>query len=285
MSDSPNVQQINSQLVDNLRPWFPDRNEPNYAWKSACASVMALPALRAFWPMSSVDYTVASRARDVAGGGYHLSDNNTVTFGSTQGDTPPGLAPYAAFVSASSQYLSRADGGAANWADIIGTEAYVIAGQRGLTFGGWFYLDRDTGLSQELIGKIAGGGVLRSYNILIATGTLLPQFVVTLAAANSVVNGTAGTTGAMPITQWAFVAARYTPSTEIKIWINDGANTNAVGIPASINDSTAAFAIGATGTPSLYMDGRASLCFLCAAALSDAIVGALYQNTRKIYGV
>lgn len=243
----------------------------------ATARLLQLPGTRGIWPMSSVDYTAANRAVDISGQGNHLTANNVPLFGYD------GLAPYVEF-DGINQYLSRPDGGAANWADVTGTEAYIAAGQGGLTLGGWFRLNALTGTAQELIGKIAGGGVLRSYNILVQNTTLL-QFVVTSGAANSIVNGTAGTTGTMDVGTWWFVAARYIPSTEIKIWLNDRSNINNVGIPASINDSTASFAIGATATPSLYMDGRASMCFLCAAQLSDTIILSLYEQTRSMFGV
>lgn len=278
MSDQPKVQNRNADMVDLLSTDFVKRNEPNYAWKSACSAVLALPALRAFWPMSSVDYTTASRARDVAGGGYHLSDNNTVTFGSGQGDAPPNMVPYAAFVSASTQYLSRADGGAANWADIRGTEAYVVAAQRGLTFGGWFYFNNAAGSVEGMIAKW-DSGANRSYRVRRQVGGDITSIIYDGAATYSVIGAIASQA------TWFFSATRYTPSTSLDCYVNDVLNSNIVGIPASIADSNTQFTIGAESTPTNYMNGRASLCFLCAAALSDSIITALYQNTRKAFNV
>lgn len=287
MSDQPKVQKRNADMVDLLSTDFVGRNEPNYAWRAACSAVLALPALRAFWPMSSVDYTTASRARDVAGGAYHLSDNNTVTFGYDQ------LAPYAEF-DGTNQYLSRADGGAANWADITATETYVVAAQRGLTFGGWFYFDNAAGANNEYCINKANGGVAANIAYYIqrrdaANGGVGRAAVIGAGAAPT---NLISTTTALAATQWYFLVARLVPSTSLDIYWNDENQRNLLqknslvaGVSPDIQDIGAAFAIGARGDAALFMDGRASLCFLCAAALSDSIIGALFQNTRKAFNV
>lgn len=267
----PTAQQQNADLVELLSVYFVENDNPSYALGQAVSSILALPALRAFWPMSSVDYTVASRARDIAGGGYHLTDNNTVLFGYDQ------LAPYAEFDGVN-QYLSRADGGAANWADILGTEAYVVAAQRGLTFGGWFYFANAPGGTETLFAKWGNAGA-RSYRIVAAGGN------VGAVISN---DGTASISVATPQAAqqtWFFAVARFDPSTELAFFANSTKVTNLVGVYASLFDSTAALHIGATSIPDQYFDGRASMCWLCAAALSDSQIGALFHNTRKLYNV
>ena len=57
------IQQRNDELVDILSADFQPRNEPNFAWKSCVSSVLALPGLRAFYPMSAVG--AAGEAQDV----------------------------------------------------------------------------------------------------------------------------------------------------------------------------------------------------------------------------
>ena len=274
MSFQPITQDYNDEQMALLSTHFWTRNEPNVAWRHAVSSVMALPALRAFWPMSSVDYTVASRARDVSGGGYHLSDNNTPLFGYDQ------LAPYAGF-DGINQYLDRADGGAANWADITGAEAYVAPKAGGLTLGGWFYIDALTGVTQGLSGKWDSGGVnQRSYLLSYLNGGA-PQFLIsTNGAASQTV-----TAGAVALDTWFFAVGRFTPSAEIAVFVNDVKTTNVAGIVATIFDSTAPFGIGAFSTWSNWLAGRASMCWLCASALSDSIITALYHQQRKMYNV
>lgn len=266
----PTVQEQNAELVALMSAYFWGRNESNVAWRHAVSSILALPALRAFWPMSSVDYTVASRTRDIAGGGYHLSDNNTPVFGYDQ------LAPHVEFDGVN-QYLSRADGGAANWADITGIEAYVAAAQRGLTLGGWFYFDV-LGTTATLLSKWGAGGQ-QSY-LLQRQAANTARFAVHSGAVFA-------SSGVIPVvtSTWYFMVGRFIPSTEVNIFVNDNASPVVAGIPAALADSTIGFSVGARAVPSDYLDGRASLCFLCAAALSDSIISALFHQTRKLYNV
>lgn len=265
-----------AELVDVLRTDFQHRNEPNFAWKSACSAFLALPGLIGFWPMSPVRLdSTTSQCRDLSGMDRNLTNNNTVTFGYDD------LAPYANFVAASTQYLNKADGGAGNWADVIGTESHIIAAQRGLTLGGWFYFDSDTGSNQNLLTKRGADGNLSYYLRRSAAGVAQLSISPDGTAANTITGS-----GASPAdSAWYFIAGRFDPSTTIDVWVNDNQTTTAAGVPASIFDSTADFVIGATGVPSEYLDGRASMCFLCSAALSDAIINQLYQWTRAMFGV
>lgn len=272
-SEQPVVQIYNDQQAALLSTHFWTRNEPNVAWRHAVSSVMALPALRAVWPMSSVDYTVASRARDVAGAGYHLGDNNGVTFNYDQ------LAPHAEF-DGINQYLSRADGGAANWADIIGTEAYVAPKSQGLTLGGWFYFDNVAAAVETMMGKYDTGANQRSYS-LYRIGAGNARFAVS----NNGIAAAGINEQILAPSLWYFIVGRYIPSTSIEIWVNGASSVLGAGIPAALFDGTAPFTVGAFGNPANYMDGRASMCWLCAAALSDSIITATYQQQRKMYNV
>ena len=103
------VQTRNSDLVDLLRSDFQHRNEPNFAWKSVVSSFLALPLVRAFWPMSIV--TDADPQARSALGGYHLTNNNVCTFGYSN------LVTYVNF-NGTTQSLTRADGGAADGAGL-----------------------------------------------------------------------------------------------------------------------------------------------------------------------
>lgn len=271
------MQQRNAQNVRLLSGDFQLRYEPNFAWKSACSAFLALPALRAFWPMSSVDYTAADRAKDVSGNGYHLTDNNTPQFGHDS------LAPFCDFDGAN-QNLTRADGGAATWADITGTETYVQSTVRGLTLGGWFYFSSAAPANQTYLICKRGLAGQRGYFIrrdTLAGGSDL-QFGVSVdgTAEAFAITGTA-----VPTQTWLFIVGRFVPSTSLTLFENDVLTTNLVAIPASIFDNTALFAIASSSLSTLYLDGRASMCFLCAAQLSDAIILSLFHQTRAMYGV
>lgn len=238
------------------------------------SSFLALPGLRAFWPMSSVDYAAANRARDLSGQGYHLTDNNTPTF------SFDGLAPYVEFGGVN-QYLSRADGGAANWADITGTETYIDAGVRGLTIGGWFWFDNAAGANAETpLSKWMATGNQRGYMIQRRPTTGVGRFTVSTDGIASIF---ATTTSTISKSSWHFIVGRFDPSVEVSVYLDGTFYTTLVSIPASIADGTESFKIGAIGGPTAYLDGRASMCFLCATALSDEIISNLYRQSYILF--
>jgi len=265
------IEILTKQIADSQRK-SGFRESPEVQ-QSVVNRYLALPALRAFWPMSSVDYTVANRARDIAGGAYHLTDNNTPLF------NYDGLAPYVEF-DGTNQYLSRPDGGVANWADITGTETYINAAVRGLTLGGWFYFDNATpATTEDCMDKRAAAIANSSYSLgRLATA----QIFFNISTGAGFVTAPGASVGQ---NTWAFLVGRFIPSTSVDVFVNDDEVNTVVGVPAALVDSTAPFTIGARGTPAQYLDGRASMCFLCAAALSDAIILSLFEQTRAMYGV
>lgn len=273
MTAGQQMQVANRQLVQLLSAWFQSRREASFAWSRAVSEYLALPALRAFWPMSSVDYTAANRALDIAGGAYHLTDNNTVEF------NYDGLAPYVQITATNTEYLSRVDGGAANWSDFTGLETFIASGVRGFTTGAWIYLDSLTGSSQAIISKFGAVGN-RSYQLYV-TGAGDARFLIS-------VDGTALTTvtgASISLNAWHHIVGRFDPSTELAVFVDGIEATNIVAIPASIFDSTADFRIGANAVPSDYFDGRISMAFPCAAYLSDAIILSLFEHTKAMFGV
>ena len=218
--------------------------------------------------MSAVDYA-NPQVTDMSGHGYDLTNNNTTLFEYS------GLVYYANF-DGTTQYFSRADGGAANWADITGTELYISAADRGLTIGGWFY-SFDTAAA-ILMGKIGAAGQY-SYWIQQTNTTTDFQISTDGTAVTSVSNAAA------PTASWRFIVGRFDPSTALYINVNERQTANIAGIPASIFDSTSNFTIAASSLGGTLFFGAASLCFLCTAFLSDAYVGAFYQQTRAEFGV
>lgn len=270
----------NSENVELLSAHFARRNEPNQAWKSAVASLMGLPYLRGAWPMSSVGYAVASRGIDVSGQANHLTDVNAVTF---SGGTP--LHSYAAFVGASSQALTRADGGATNWADITGTETYVVAANRGLTLGCWVYFTAAPAAVEGIAGKYGAAGQ-RSYRLTRAAGGQISAIFSSDGTNTAAPNGVTQTSTVIPATStWTFVATRFRPSVAADVWIND-AYTSSAAAPASIFDSATDFSLASlVGGTSTFMSGRISLAFLCAGAVADTLLWSFYQQTRKAFGV
>lgn len=266
------MQKRNPELVDILRTDFQHRNESNFAWKSAVSAFQAIPGLRAFWPMSSVDYQNPA-ARDLAGGGYHLTNNNSANFGYNN------LAPLCS-TNGTNQYLSRADGG--GWADIRGTETFIVTAQLGLTIGGWFYIDSHDSDWEFLIGKSGNAAGTRGY--FLDNGNA-PNYVARFIVS---VDGTAETI--LPMEQltvgaWEFVVGRFYPSTSLDGWVSGTSYTLGAAIPASVFNNAQDFTIAARAGPLHYCDMKSSLCFLSNCLVSDAIIFSLFQQTRAMFGV
>lgn len=259
-----------SRLAKEQETVTREHNRKNeHSWLHTFSLLRGLPILRDYWPMGSVFYT---NPQVLATNGNSLTNNNTALFGYD------GLAAYVEF-NGTTQYLSRADGGVANWADITGTESYVVPAQRGLTLGGWFRFDVAAAAEENVIAKWGGAGQ-RSYRIArLAAGSVL-AFVS--------VDGTAvvtATSAVVPVTTWIFLCLQYDPSAELAIWVNNVKVANAAAIPASIFDSTAAFMVGNNTAGTGFMDGKASGCFMCAGRLSDGFITMLFEQSRTGYGI
>lgn len=272
---------IEKRLEGMNRVEIQKRNQ--HAWSHACSTHRALPALRAFWSMGSVDYAAASRSADTSGNGYDLGDaggGSNVEF-SYDANNP--YAPIAIFNGGANDYLSRADGGAGNWADILGTEAYIRATERGLTLGGWFWFSALPGAAEFLMAKDDVGANRQYY--LVTTAANLVQFGV---HPGPVVVNSAGTLN----TGWNHCIGVYDQPSQIVYTVLNGTVTaGAAGAaPAALNDSGAAFTIGASGAGASRFTGYASLCFLLACSLREAAAtftatAALYAQTRALFGV
>ena len=265
------TQKFTQQDVDQLSTWFQRRKETQFAWTHTISERMTLPATRAFWPMSSVAYT-NPQGLDVSGNANHLTNNNSSTFGYAN------LIPYVA-TDGINQYLSKADGGAANWADIIGTEAYILAAERGLTIHGWFLLT-SVAANVGIVNKGTTVAAASSYELFnVAGGTL--SFRVSTGAAY---------VGVSPATlivanTWYHIVCRYIPATSISIFLNGTKATTVAGIPAALPDSAAQFTVGAFSTPASYMPGRSTMVSLCAAQHSDVMIAAEFAQERVLFGV
>lgn len=277
MPGSPQVSP--REMVQILQPYFQRRDESQFAWKSLVSSFMAIPGLRALWPMSSVYHTAASQARDVSGSDNHLTNNNAALLGY---DTANSLVPLVD-LNGTTQYLSRADGGANNWADITGTEAYVPAAQRGLTFGMWMGFDNAIGVGEFLFSKWAGAGTF-SYHLYRGGGGF-PTFRISSTGNNAflVVSTKPGTHN-----ERHFIVCRFNPATpQIDIFVDPrfpaDFDSNAAGIPASIFPGTAPVVLGGTGLGTTLLNGKIGITFLSACACSDALIFQLYEQSRTLF--
>ena len=259
----------NAQLIDPLSGEFQRRYEPNFAWKSACSAVMALPGLRGFWPMSA--FESGGNAFDQSGNGRTLTYNGNPTY------NYDGLAPYID-LDGTGDYLSRADEAGL---DILGTEAYINATERGLSMGIWIY-PTAVGALQAIIGKWDAGGNQRSYLIDLSAGNNFRAHVSVDGTADTLVTST----GTVAADNWYYVEMTYDPSTRLAINVNGTITQNVAAIPASIFNSNAQFNTGAqdNGGANL-LTGRISMHFLCAIYHTDPLTQSVFHHTRAMYGV
>jgi hypothetical protein len=262
------LQVRNPELVEILRPDFQARYEPNFAWANAISIFSMLPGLRGFWPLSTANES---------GNAYDLSEQGRIlTYTGNPTYNVSGLAPYIDFDGVG-DYLTRADEAGL---DCLGNESYIAAAIQGITFGGWFWFDRDTN-GEGLITKADGiTNNNRNFDLLYRgdAGDVAQVDISNGANAYTITSTDILTTGV-----WYFLAGRFVPSTSVDVYVNLAKDTLAAGIPATANNSNAPFQIGARNG-GLLLDGRANLCFLCAAALPDVIINQLFEQTRAMFG-
>lgn len=229
---------------------------------------LALPGLVGFWPMSSVQRSTGN-VYDLSGQGRTLTYNGNPTFNYT------GLVPYVD-CDGTGDFLSRAD---ETDLDVLGTETIYNSAVRGLTLGGWFWSDSLSG-NRGWVGKHTSGTNNCSYLIYTA-GTAIRTHISNTGAYTAgldLASSIVGVTGT-----WYFTVLRFIPSTELANYVNGTWTSLVAGIPASIYNSSASLLVGATDGGVNTLDGRVSLCFLCANALSDSLISALFSRTRAAF--
>ena len=267
------IQRRNDELVALQSADLQKRYEAAFAWKTACSMHMALPGLRGFWPMSGVLGT--GNCVDQSGNGRTLTYNGNPRYDFDS------LAPYIRF-DGTGDYLSRADEAGL---DILGTETFIAAGHRGLTLGGWFRPERIT-TNESLISKYDAAGNDRSY-MLYLRGDVVGDPVRFIISDDGTGTDFVSSTGAFSANEWQFMAGRYNDAdtgAELAVWLNEELTTAATA-RNSIHNSAADFNISGYNSGTSLFLGRASMCFLCAMALSDATVWAIYQHTRALFRV
>lgn len=247
------------------------------AW--SIGMLQLFPGLVGLWPGNVLGSGVTGNLyyADLSGHGLDLTRNaGTFIIADT---AQSGLFSYYWF-NGTSGYANHTD---ANILDIVGTESGIWSDQRGLTIGGWFKFDVATPAAEEnLMGKYNPSGNQRSYLLKRTTaGRIQMQ-----ASTDGATQFNSGSNAVMATDTWYFVVGKYVPSTSIATYINgqlDSQQTSS--IPASLFNSTAQFSMGANSNgPSNYFDGQASLCFLCAAAVPDAMIQSFYQYSRALFG-
>lgn len=273
------TQRRNSEQVELLRADFFARREPNAAWSHTVSDHLLLPGLHCFWPTSAHHDTHQAVYVDDIACDYDLTMTNTPVLQLWS----LGLPPCVQFTAANSQYLTYADDGQF---DILGTETHIIAAQRGLALGGWFRFSALANL-QGMMSKWISVGNQRSYRIYKDAANHIVFEISSLGTAITAVAVTSA--GTVAADTWYHIFARFVPSTAMDIYIDAVPTTLAVGVPASIWHSNAAFAVGRTDGAN-YANMYASLMHLCAsscwdgnAATRNVIPFALFEHSRTMF--
>jgi hypothetical protein len=265
------TQLLNQEMIDLLASHFQVRREPQFALNAAVSQFLAIPGLVGFWPMSSVKLN--GNARNLSGQDLTLTYNGNGTYNYYNN-----LVPYAD-LDGNGDFLTRPDEADLR---ILGTETIFAAAVRGLTLGGWFWVNAlpvTPGTNYGLITKIGAPGQY-SYGLYFVDSTSQARMLVS-------VDGTAVTlinTGNLTGGAWHFIVGRFIPSTSLSISADGVTTTNAVATPASIFNSTTALQIGQIFLATV-LPGRASFCFLSANAINNTDILNLYNSTKTMFGV
>lgn len=250
--------------------YFQRKNDPAFAFGQAVAMLQMFPGLVGLWPGSIPDSS--GNARDISGNAQTLTNTGGALFSADA----TSLAPYIAF-NGSSQYLTRADEALLS---VTGTEAHIATAAQGLTLGGYFWVD-NIATTQTFIGKgDAASAAGSSFNLLMRIPGTVAEFEIFNSTNRVYVQSNNFITGG----QWCSIVARFEPSTRLAVWLDGVRTNNSTGIFSSINDTAAPFQIGAVNGV-VPLDGRASLCFLCAAAVPTPAIETFIGYTRPLYGL
>lgn len=239
------------------------------------AGFRGLAGLRGLWYPGVADDTGAMY--DASGQGRTLTYNGNPTI-----DLHNSLVPYFDY-DGTGDYHSRADEAGL---DVLGTETYIATALRGLTVGGWFWTDDATSnITQGLVSKYVTTGNQRSWHFTLNTGggIAVPSFTISADGTTAIHRSDAAS--ALVVNTWNFIVGRLTPGTENAVFLNDAKAVNTTTVPASVFNSTAGLEVARRNVASSELNGRCALAFLCAAALPDALLSALFSQTRGVFGV
>lgn len=257
----------NEEMVAGLAVDFPRRREASHQWARAIGLIQALPGLRGFWPgVIGNDVLV-----DMSGNGQNLTRNAGGRV------SRRGIIPTIECPGGSSDSFSAADNAIF---DIIGTETIIAAALRGLTIGCWYQID-DIGSGNDfMMAKwTAATATNGSYALYQGSGVL--SFRVT----NGTTDYAASISGAVVAGTWAFACGRFAPGVDVYISQNDGAATaGGAGAPATANNSTVNFSLGARSDNTNQINGRLALPFICASYLPPFFPQAIFHHTRDLFG-
>lgn len=212
-----------------------------------------LPGLRGYWPMSAVDFL--GNAKDHSAGSSDLSRSGTPKFGyDGNGFVQTGNA---------TDYLA----GSVSAQTVTGVEVWMDPLIRGVTVGCWVNVSSTPASQAGMVSRQSGAGQ-RSFMLLWSSSDVAHFFVSNDGSATVSV-----ASAAQGLSMWHFVVGRFTPSTEIAIFVDGIKSINTTSIPASLFVGTSPFEVGRINTTAAQiLDGKIRDVFLCSSILSDELI-------------
>lgn len=231
-------------------------------------AVLAMPALRGVWLMSSCE--PGGNVEDQSGQARELTANGSPQFGEDA------FLPYVD-LNGSTQYLSRADETAL---DIQGDEGEVLDAHKGLTIGAVCYFDNEASHVEAVVTKGFASASNSAYwldrrwdgmaRFLVGDGSFWQY---------------AQSTSAVGAEEWVSLIGRFNPSDEVALFVNDTKYTDTVGIPLTLLDVSSDFTVGTyANADGYFLDGRVALMWICAANVRDAVLMKYYGRLKPFLG-
>lgn len=151
------------------------------------------------------------------------------------------------------------------------------AGVNGFTLGFWCYSNFFSGQLASVY-KTGGNAVWR-----IDGNSGSPYLAV---SEDGLHETTVTTTVTVANNTWFFLGARYNPSQELAIWINDVKTVETVSIPASLFvTSVPYFVLGSDSDFSVFVEMRLSSFFFTWGILADVYLNSAYALGRNLFNV
>jgi hypothetical protein len=277
------TQLSNAELLNLIRQEYFARNEPNASWVHYQSAILSTCAVKGFWPMSILHFATPNIYMHDVAVDHDLALTGDGTFpqvGYLASATQTSLPPWCDFTAANLEYLTYGMDDSQH--DITGLETYVSTNERGLTLGGWFKFTSVPASNMGLMSKWYATAVnQRAYHLTKDAANNIVFAVSSDGAVGTVVTVTS--TGTVAADQWYHIYGRLDPGTSLDVFIDNVKTSAAAGVPASIFDSNEPFHIARYNRVS-YLNGKASMCHLNAAQLSDSIIEALWEQSRVMYG-
>ena len=231
---------------------------------------LGIPGLRGFWGMASYDEN--GNAMDFSGQNRTLGYNGNPLYDSA------GLATFIT-LDGTGDYLDRADEAGL---DIIGTEAHIT--NPGLFACTWVRFANAAGANESILTKRSVAANTAAYGMSRGAAGLLNAVIGTGAASETV-----SSVATLNQNQWHFTAMRWTPSTDLCVWVDQEKTCAGASAIAALNNNAFRFMIGAydngAGVGTVLMTGDVGCAALAAQSPTDAQVMNLYNRSRAAFGI